>query len=88
MSPEQARGEPVDKRTDIWAFGCVLYETLTGRPAFRGETIEDILAAVRERGAGLEPAAGRDASWRREAAAPVPREECRSPAARHCRRED
>ena len=39
----------MDKRTDIWAFGCVLYETLTGRPAFHGETIEDILAAVLER---------------------------------------
>jgi eukaryotic-like serine/threonine-protein kinase len=46
MSPEQARGEAVDKRTDIWAFGCVLYETLTGRPVFLGQTIEDILAAV------------------------------------------
>jgi serine/threonine-protein kinase len=46
MSPEQARGEVVDKRTDIWAFGCVLYEMLTGRSAFRGESIEDILTAV------------------------------------------
>ena len=46
MSPEQARGEVVDKRADVWAFGCVLYETLTGRPAFRGQAIEDILEAV------------------------------------------
>ncbi len=46
MSPEQARGRPVDARADVWAFGCVLYEMLTGRPAFSGETTTDILAAV------------------------------------------
>ncbi len=46
MSPEQARGKAVDKRTDIWAFGCVLYELLTGKQAFHGEDITDILAAV------------------------------------------
>ena len=46
MSPEQARGAAVDKRADIWAFGCVLYEMLTGKQAFRGETTSDILAAV------------------------------------------
>ena len=49
MSPEQARGKPVDKRTDIWAFGCVLYETLAARPAFFGETVSDTIAAVLER---------------------------------------
>jgi serine/threonine protein kinase/Tol biopolymer transport system component len=46
MSPEQARGKAVDKRTDIWAFGCVLYELLTGKLAFQGETVTEILAAV------------------------------------------
>jgi len=46
MSPEQARGKTVDKRTDIWAFGCVLYELLTGKQAFEGEDITEILAAV------------------------------------------
>ena len=46
MSPEQARGQAVDKRTDIWAFGCVFYEMLTGRATFRGETISDTVAAI------------------------------------------
>ena len=46
MSPEQARGKNVDKRSDIWAFGVVLYEMLTGRPAFAGDTVTDIIAAV------------------------------------------
>jgi eukaryotic-like serine/threonine-protein kinase len=49
MSPEQARGQAVDKRTDIWAFGCLLYEMLTGRAAFAGETLSDTLARVLER---------------------------------------
>jgi Tol biopolymer transport system component len=49
MSPEQARGLPVDKRTDIWAFGCVLYEMLTGRVAFSGDTISDSIAKILER---------------------------------------
>ncbi len=46
MSPEQAKGKAVDRRADIWAFGCVLHEILTGRPVFYGETPSDILAAV------------------------------------------
>ncbi len=46
MSPEQARGKPVDKRADIWAFGVVLYEMLTGKRLFEGETVSDTLAAV------------------------------------------
>ena len=49
MSPEQARGQASDKRTDIWGFGCVLFEMLTGRMAFPGATMSDTLAAVLER---------------------------------------
>ena len=49
MSPEHARGREVDRRTDIWAFGCLLYELLSGRRAFRGETLQDTLAAILER---------------------------------------
>jgi serine/threonine protein kinase len=49
MSPEQARGKPVDKRTDIWAFGCVLYELLAGQRAFEADTVSDTLAKVLER---------------------------------------
>jgi eukaryotic-like serine/threonine-protein kinase len=46
MSPEQAKAKPVDRRADIWAFGCVLYEMLTGKQAFTGETVTESLAAV------------------------------------------
>ncbi len=46
MSPEQARGKPVDRRADLWSFGCVLYEMLTGNSLFAGETISDSLAAI------------------------------------------
>jgi len=46
MAPEQARGKAVDRRADIWAFGCLLYEMVTGRVAFRGEDVSEILASV------------------------------------------
>jgi eukaryotic-like serine/threonine-protein kinase len=46
MSPEQAKGKAVDKRADIWAFGCILYECLTGKKAFEGETVTETLAAL------------------------------------------
>ncbi|MDE3188661.1 MAG: serine/threonine-protein kinase [Acidobacteriota bacterium] len=46
MAPEQAKAKPVDRRADIWAFGCVLFEMLTGQKAFDGETVSDVLAAV------------------------------------------
>ena len=49
MSPEQSLGLPVDKRTDIWAFGCVLYEMLTGEQAFRGDGLADVIEAVLNR---------------------------------------
>ena len=59
MSPEQARGQAINKRTDIWAFGCVLFEMITGRRVFPGATISDTIAAVLERSpdwAALPPA--------------------------------
>jgi serine/threonine protein kinase len=46
MSPEQARGKSADKRADVWAFGCVLYEMLTGKKPFPGETLTDVVAAI------------------------------------------
>jgi serine/threonine-protein kinase len=54
MAPEQARGEKVDKRADIWAFGCLLYEMLTGKSLFKGDTASDILAAVMREAPSLE----------------------------------
>ena len=74
MSPEQARGKTVDKRTDIWAFGCVLYEMLTGRSAFEGETVSDTIAAILEREPDWNVLPAHDAARRPTAAATVSRE--------------
>jgi serine/threonine-protein kinase len=49
MSPEQAAGKPADKRSDLWAFGIVLFEMLTARPVFAGETVSDMIAGILER---------------------------------------
>ena len=63
MSPEQAKGRPVDKRADIWAFGAVLYEMLTGRRAFAGEAVSETLASVLRQ----------DVDWSALPAEPLPR---------------
>ncbi|HSQ59310.1 MAG TPA: protein kinase [Acidobacteriota bacterium] len=54
LSPEQARGKAVDRRTDIWSFGCLLYECLTSRLAFEGETVSDTIAKILERETSLD----------------------------------
>ncbi len=54
MSPEQAKGKAVDKRSDIWAFGCILYECLTGKKAFEGETVTETLASILRADPGWE----------------------------------
>ena len=58
MSPEQARGKPVDQRTDVWAFGCLLFEMLTGQPAFGGEDVMLTLARVLDRDTDLSSMPG------------------------------
>ncbi len=80
MSPEQARGTTVDKRADIWAFGCVFYQMLTGRQAFTGATTSDTIAAGTRARARLVGPTGDHTAVDPAAAAPLPRE---GPAAAH-----
>ena len=88
MSPEQARGKAIDKRTDVWAFGCVLYEMLTGRVAFAGDTVSDTIAAILEREPDVGGAARGNTRPHPAALAPLPRQGREAPAARHRRRAD
>jgi eukaryotic-like serine/threonine-protein kinase len=60
MSPEQAKGRAADRRSDIWAFGCVMYEMLTGRRACDGEDMTDVLGAVVRLAARQKPASARN----------------------------
>ena len=86
MSPEQARGKAVDKRTDIWAFGCVLYEMLTARPAFRGETVSDTIAGILEREPDWSALPAQTPVEHPTTAPTLSRERSEAPFARHRRR--
>ena len=87
MSPEQARGKAVDRRTDIWSFGCVLYECLTAKLAFEGETVSDIVARIL-RGSPIGARFRREPPTRARTAPALPRTRQQAPAARYRRSAD
>ena len=86
MSPEQARGKPVDKRADIWAFGCVVYEMLTSQRAFQGEDVSLTLASVMKSDPRRENAPARPARGRPDRPAAMPGEGLERTRSRHRRR--
>ena len=87
MSPEQARGKRVDQRADIWAFGCVLYELLTGQLAFGGDDVTLVLARVLERGPDFAAVAGERSGRRTPHARALSRKGSEETHRRHSRRE-
>ena len=88
MSPEQARGKPVDKRADVWSFGVLLWEMLTGRSLFAGDTVTDVIAAVVTKEPDLDAPAARDTARGATPAGPLPAQGPAHAAARHRRGAD
>jgi serine/threonine protein kinase len=85
MSPEQAKGKAVDKRADIWAFGCILYECLTGKRAFDGDRCMEVVARILESEPDWNRLPAQTPRSLREAASSVSAKRCEPPASRHCR---
>ena len=85
MSPEQARGQTVTDQSDIWSFGVLLYEMLSGKSAFSGDTITDVLGGICPRRSRLDGAARNHGTSDPLAATALPAKEARRPFASHCR---